>query len=44
MSVKSYAELPFATLFKMGEEKYEELDYEEAEYYYGLAYEKNPHD
>jgi predicted Zn-dependent protease len=28
----------------MAEEKYESLDYEEAEYFYSLAYNKNPHD
>jgi thioredoxin-like negative regulator of GroEL len=28
MSVKSFEELPFETLFQMAEEKYESLDYE----------------
>lgn len=28
----------------MAEEKYESLQYEEAEYFYSLAYQKNPHD
>lgn len=44
MAVKSFDTLPFETLFKMAEEKYESLEYEEAEYFYGLAYAKNPHD
>jgi predicted Zn-dependent protease len=44
MSVKSFEELPFETLFQMAEEKYESLDYEEAEYFYSLAYAKNPND
>lgn len=44
MSVKSFEEMPFETLFQMAEQKYEELDYEEAEYFYELAYKKNPHD
>jgi predicted Zn-dependent protease len=44
MSVKSFADLPFQELFRLAEEKYESLDYEEAEYFYGLAYAKNPQD
>lgn len=28
----------------MGEEKYNQMDYDEAEYYYSLAYNKKPHD
>jgi hypothetical protein len=44
MSVKSFAELPFEQLFKLAEEKYESLEYEDAEYFYGLAYNKNPQD
>lgn len=41
---KSFEDLPFQALFQMAEEKYESLLYEEAEYFYSLAYQKNPHD
>lgn len=41
---KSFSELSFQELFKLAEEKYESLDYEDAEYFYGLAYGKNPQD
>lgn len=44
MSNKELEALPFQTLFQMAEEKYESLDYEEAEHFYNLAYHKNPHD
>lgn len=44
MSVKSFEELPFEALFQMAEEKYESLEYEEAEYFYSLAYAKNHSD
>lgn len=41
---KSFSELSFQELFKLAEEKYESLNYEDAEYFYGLAYSKNPQD
>lgn len=28
------SELPFEQLFEMGQEKYNQMDYDEAEYYY----------
>jgi hypothetical protein len=42
MQCKSYDTLPFERLFEMAEEKYEQLEYEDAEYFYELAYKKNP--
>lgn len=38
------SELPFEQLFELGEEKYNQMDYEEAEFYYSLAYHKKPHE
>lgn len=37
-------EMPFEQLFQMAEEKFNQLEHEEAEYFYSLAYAKKPHD
>lgn len=43
-ATKDISELPFEQLFEMAEQKFNQLDYEQAEYYYELAYKKRPHD
>lgn len=35
-------QLPYEKLFEIAEEKFNELDYEEAEIYYEAAYKKKP--
>ena len=44
MGSSDIKELPFEQLFEMAEQKFNQLQYEEAQYFYGLAYEKKPHD
>lgn len=41
---RDISEMPFEQLFQIGEDKYNQMDYEEAEYYYALAYAKKPAD